>query len=458
MNSQKELNKRTLSFGANSVFITISVVAIIGLLNFLGQQYPKKADLTRNKIHTFSDQSEKVMKSLKEDLSATFYGDFSAKERFRPIFDNYKKLSTKFKYEAVDPTKEPTRAKAAGIKKMDTLVLSYMGKTAKVEEITEEKVTNEIIKLSKDVRWTVCMVTGHGEAAISDTTANGLAAAKKGLEDQSYSVKELVLSQEAKVPADCTSVVMIGVSKAVFKEEIKVLNDYLLDGGRLVVGMDATITNNDPTQEFKTFLRSWGVDVKPGLSIDPRSRIPSVVILADFNKESPIVKDLKVQGFFPFSRPLELTNPAPEGLKTTWLAKTAPQAWGEQDMAAIAKGQAGFNVGKDLQGPLNEAVSVSGKRKDSKATRDTRIVIFGSSQFANNQFSQGGSNLDFLLNGISWTLEDESMISIRSKEDDVGIVMISENQVVATFWIAVIIAPLGIAILGIIIWRRRKKL
>jgi hypothetical protein len=462
MNNQKELNKRSLSFGVNSVFIAVVVVALVGLLNFLGHEYPKKADLTKNKIHTFSDQSVKVVQGLKSEMTASFFGDIGSREKYRPIFDNYKKLSNKFKFELVDPNKEPTRAKTAGIKKMETLLLSYEGKSVKIEEITEEKITNEIIKITRDTRSTVCAIQGHGENSFTDTSANGFAAAKKGFEDQSYIVKEFTLSQETKIPADCSAVVIMGASKALFPAEIKMLSDYLSDGGRMVVAMDATITAADQTKELKSLLRDWGVDVKSGLIIDPVSKMlgvdASVPIIAQFNKENPMVKDFNGQCYFPFSRPIDLTNPAPEGLKSAWIGKTTPKAWGEQNMAAIAKGQVQYDPGVDLQGPLSTAVSVNGKRKDSKANKETRLVVLGSSQFANNQYSRFGGNIDLFLNSVSWAIEDESMITIRTKEAEAGSVELSQNQGLAIFWICVIIIPLAIAVFGILVWVRRKKL
>ena len=97
--SNKELNKRSFSFGANSIFITILTIGLVGVFNFLSSQYPQKLDLTKNKIHTFSDQSKKVMQSLKGELKAEFFGDMGSKERYRPVFENYKKLSNKFKFE-----------------------------------------------------------------------------------------------------------------------------------------------------------------------------------------------------------------------------------------------------------------------------------------------------------------------------------------------------------------------
>jgi ABC-type uncharacterized transport system involved in gliding motility auxiliary subunit len=462
MQNKKELNKRTLSFGMNSVVIAIVVVALVGVLNYLVAQYPQKFDLTKNKIHTFSDQSEKVMKGLKSDLTAQFFGDIGSKEKYRPVFDNYKKLSNKFKFELVDPNKEPTRAKSAGIKKMDTLLLSYQGKTAKVEEINEEKVTNEIIKLTSANKSVVCAIVGHGEQSFSDNGAPGYQSAKKGLEDQAYEVREVTLPQEKSIAADCTAVVMMGPNKAVFPAEIKMLNDYLNEGGRLVIGFEASITQLDQTKELRAFLQTWGADVKAGLIIDPVSRAlgvdASVPIIAQFNAEQAITKDFKQQCYLPFTRPVDETNPAPEGLKPMWIAKTTPKSWAEMNMASIAKGEVKFDVGVDTQGPVTTAVAVSGKKKDSKATRETRLVVFGSAQFANNQYSRFGGNLDFFLNSVSWALEDESLISIRTKEDTVGKVELTQTQGMVIFWFSVIIIPLVIAIAGIVIWVRRKKL
>jgi ABC-type uncharacterized transport system involved in gliding motility auxiliary subunit len=85
-------------------------------------------------------------------------------------------------------------------------------------------------------------------------------------------------------------------------------------------------------------------------------------------------------------------------------------------------------------------------------------VVFGSGQFANNSYSRYGGNLDLFLNSVSWVLEDESMISIRAKDEDDSKIELSQNQGVAIFWICVVIAPLLIAAAGIVIWVRRKKL
>jgi ABC-type uncharacterized transport system involved in gliding motility auxiliary subunit len=454
-------NNRALSFGLNSLFLTLVVIGIVGVLNFVAKQYPQKLDTTKNKIHTFSDQSEKVMKGLKGDLNADLYGDFGTREKYRPLIENYKRLSNKFKFELVDPNKEPTRAKSEGIKKMETLVLKYQGKNMKVEEITEEKVTNAIIKLTQDKKQVVCTITGHGEKSVNDPAPEGFAAIKKGLEDQAYEVREINLMQEAKIPADCTSLALLGPDKAFFANEIKLLNDYLTAGGRAVIALGAAVGQADQSKELRNFLHDWGVEVKGGLIIDPSARLlqidASVPIVAEFNTGLAITKDFKQGCVFPFARPMDAVAPAPAGLTATWLSRTGAKSWGEQDMGSVTKGSVQFNNGTDLQGPLTVGMTVTGK-KDEKSQRETRLAVFGSSMFANNQYSRFGGNLDLMLNAISWALEDESLISIRAKEDEAGKVELSQNQGVAIAVVSVLAVPLLIAILGIVIWVRRKKL
>jgi ABC-type uncharacterized transport system involved in gliding motility auxiliary subunit len=96
--------------------------------------------------------------------------------------------------------------------------------------------------------------------------------------------------------------------------------------------------------------------------------------------------------------------------------------------------------------------------KDSKATRNTRLVVFGSSLFAVNGLVNRGGNLDFFLNSVSWIMEDESLISIRTKEEAPSRVELSARQSGFVFILTVILIPLLIAVAGIVIWVLRKRL
>ncbi|MGK5087998.1 ABC transporter, partial [Bdellovibrionota bacterium FG-2] len=80
------------------------------------------------------------------------------------------------------------------------------------------------------------------------------------------------------------------------------------------------------------------------------------------------------------------------------------------------------------------------------------------SQFATNNYSRFGGNLDLLLNSVSWVMEDESLISIRAKEDEAGKVELSQKQGTVIFLLTVIIIPLLVAAGGIAIWAWRRRM
>jgi ABC-type uncharacterized transport system involved in gliding motility auxiliary subunit len=161
--------------------------------------------------------------------------------------------------------------------------------------------------------------------------------------------------------------------------------------------------------------------------------------------------------FFPFLRPLEIEKTDPT-LKTEWLGQTTPKSWAVTDMKALASGQVKFNEGTDKNGPLNAAVAVSGKKKGSKGTRESRLAVFGTSFFATNNYARFGGNLDFFLNSVSWIVEDESLISIRSKDDGPGKVELTQKEGTVIFLLTVIVIPLAVAVGGIVIWALRRRL
>lgn len=464
--NQKALKSRSVAFGANSLMTVLLVLGILGVLNFIVSRHPMKADLTHNKIHTLSDQTMKLVKGLEKPVKAIFYGKIGDREKFGALLENYKNLNSKFELEYVDPDREPTRAKTAGIKKYGTLQLSVQlsggSRDSSIEEPNEEKTTNALIKLLKDKSPTLCSITGHGEKSFTSQSADGYTTAKKALNDQAYEVRDLNILEEKKVPDSCDAIAIIGPTKAFFEPEMKEIKAYLENGGRAVIALDLDIKGGEYSPELLQLLEEWHIKAERNLIVDPLSRMlgvdSSVAILANFNRSNAITKDFQANCAFPLSRPLDIIPGAPAGLHADWIAQTTPKSWGVSDLKQLSKGQVAFEKGKDKIGPLNVAAIVEGKQKDSKATKNTRLAVFGSSHFATNNFSRYMGNLDFFLNSVSWAMEDESLISIRAKEDAPGKVEISQKTGSFIFLLSVIIVPLMISAGGIGLWVARRRL
>ena len=90
--NQKALRSRSAAYGLNSAVTVILVIGIVGVLNFMVSRYPLKLDTTKNKLHTFSDQTVKIMKSLQTPVKALFFANLQQKEQFRPLL---RKLSVR---------------------------------------------------------------------------------------------------------------------------------------------------------------------------------------------------------------------------------------------------------------------------------------------------------------------------------------------------------------------------
>jgi len=454
------LRGRTAAYSINSIVTVLLILGIVGVLNFLGERYPQKLDLTKNKSHTLSDQTTKLVKGLNKTVKATMFVSTAQREKYRMLLDNYKSLNPKFEWEYVDPVREPVRTRAANIHKDATLLLSAGVKTNSVEDPSEEKLTNGLIKLLKDKTQTLCSLTGHGEKSFNSSDNEGYGAAKTSMGNQLYTVKEVSLLQEGKIPADCDAIAILGPNKSYFKAEADQIKDYLANGGRAIMALDINFKGTEFTPELLTILQDWHIKAEPALIMNkryPQDMGVTASVIALFEKDSPITKDFKYESIFPAARPLEIIPGQPPGMDLKLVARSLPDSYLLTDLKNLSAGSLKI-TGQEKTGPSPVAVSVEGKLKDSKASRNTRLIVFGTSLFGVNGMASRGGNLDFFLNAVSWIMEDESLISIRTKEDAPSKVELSSRQSGLVFIITVLLIPALIAVAGIVIWILRKKL
>ncbi len=461
LENQKALKSRAAAFGLNSVITTALVLSIIGLLNFLSSKYFKKWDLTTNQKFTLSEQSLKLVRELTMPVTVTIFT--ADKERFRAILENYKTAGTKFSYEMVDPFREPTRFKASGLKKQDTAVITVGAREDKVDDLTEEKITNVLIKLQKDKQPILCVSTGHGEKDFNSNDAEGLSLAKKSILSQYYQINEINLLKDRAIATFCDTVGIFGPNKTYFAPEIQNLDEYLEGGGKLAIALDLNMRGPETNPELIALLERWSIKVSPNIVIDEISKLfglEMTMAVSDpergFSPDSSITKEFRSVSIFPLARPLvALPNP-PASLKVQWLIRTMPQALESK----IGIGKVNVDPRTDKPGPHNLMMSAAGKlSSDSKAKTETRIVAFASSLLVTNQFvNLKGGNLDLFMNAISWLMEDENLISIRAREDVAGKVELSEKSGIFILLLTILILPLIVGAVGVGVWYQRRKL
>lgn len=151
------------------------------------------------------------------------------------------------------------------------------------------------------------------------------------------------------------------------------------------------------------------------------------------------------------------------GVQVTKLAMTSASSWGERDLSNLrSRSVPTFDAAWDLSGPLTLAVALEGElntklRADTDHTdRSARIVVFGDSDFANNQLLSMQGNADLFLNAAAWAVDEGTQISIRPKERGYRPITLSVNEGQWIKMLSMVFIPGLPVLVGLIVWWRRR--
>jgi ABC-type uncharacterized transport system involved in gliding motility auxiliary subunit len=445
--ARHSLGARTVRYGMNAALSIALVIGVIGFVEAISVRHSVRADLTENKRHSLSPQTIQLLKNLKTDVNAVgfFRSDQPGKRVAEDLFKQYASHSNgTFTWKVVDPDRDPTLARRYGVEAYGTIVLETKARSEKINDAEEEKLTNGLVKLTREGKRVVYVLQGHGEHELGNSERQGFSEAKAALERANYEVKPLVLAREGKIADDAAVIIVPGPRTDLFALEVDALEGYLGRGGKVLAMVDPPFPGKMQDATMKRLLVRWGVTLGDNLIVElsPIGRLfgigPEVPIIQQYEPHA-ITRDLSgITTLFPITRSLDVTKPAPTGVSVTPLARTSPESWGETDRQALEQGSAKPDA-QDPKGPLTVAVV---------ATKDkTRLVVYGTSNLAANQFLNLQGNRDFFLNTVSWLAEEEDQISVRPKDSRQNPIFLSARQGQLVFWLPVVVLP-GLVLAG----------
>ena len=222
----------------NAVLMALLVLAILSLANFLAIRHSKRLDTTAARQFSLSEQTVKVLQGLPDELKITAFFLPQDQERIQDTFEEFAAISPKFKYEFVDPDKQPDVVRQLGITAYSTTVISYRGKNEKINGQEEGDLTNAIIKVTRDTQKKVYFTLNHGEKSLDSTERLGLSAAKAVIQEKNYEIGTVALMDSNRVPADCAVLVIAGAQTAFLPPEIDAIINYLGTEGALYILAD----------------------------------------------------------------------------------------------------------------------------------------------------------------------------------------------------------------------------
>lgn len=456
-------SRRTIKYGSNALSAIIIAAGILGVINFLTTRYHSRIDLTERGLYTLSPKTISLLEHLEEDL--TVIGFFRDAERadFEQLLEQYAYYSDHFSYRIVDPDKEPLEAKRYRVTNYGTSIIEYEQKEERITEGTEKALTNGISRITTDSRQVVYFLGGHDEPSTDDESEKGFRRVKQLLIENNNEVRPpLVLAQAQSVPRDCELLIVAGPKGALLPTEVRAIETYLSESGAALFMLDPLIETG-----LEPLLAKWSVGLRNDFIVDNSNVLPgadfSVPVTANYSKHPITDKHSGLMTFFPLTRSMNRVGSLP-GSEISALAMSSPRSWSETNLSALVERREEgikYDSGADLPGPHWMSMAVEGPQnfdtpEDKKRAPRTRLVVFGDSDFATNQFVDVAGNGDLLMNAVSWLLNERDRITIRPKQAQFRPLELAPGDEFWIRWVSWLLLPVIPFVAGIIVWIRRR--
>lgn len=452
----------------NYVYAVIVFITFV-VINILSQDFNYQWDVTANKLNSLSKQSIKVLDNLEDTLSIRIFLKKANEKK------SYAKMITKFyednskniKVSFIDPDVEKLLSEKYQAKDGD-IVVSYKNQKYTTQNLSEEGITQAILKVTGSGSAHLCFLSGHGELELdgADDSVRSLSSLQKGLENEGYTYDAITGITDSIDPR-CEIFIVAGPQQSIPSHEAQAIDQFLEGGGKAIFLVDPIFSNPNLGEKqimlkatgLEKVLFHWGVELGRNLLLQKTiamfegEQIVSQITGFQYGNH-PIVDPLKgKQTLFDGVQSVHL-RPDFEGTTYKLIESFGQGAtWTKTNMKELLVDQNAKPGSQDLAGPVPFVVA-SEKEGDSK----TQILVAGDADFISNEMIITNEyNYDLFLNMLGWLSGVEEKISIRPKLFKTSAIELSPTQSKTIFYVAVIFLPMLVLLFGINLWWIRRN-
>lgn len=474
---QRKRNKKLLKHGTYSMAVTAVVIAIVVVLNLVVQEIPSKyreIDLSSQKLYTIGEQTEKILKNLKKDVTLYYIAqDGTESSDIKNLLEKYEEGSKHITVEQKDPAVSPKFASQYTSDNIsNNSIIVVCGDKSKVvdyssmyetsinyqtysQEVTgfdgEGQLTSAINYVVSDNVPVLYNLEGHDESSMSETM-------KETIEKANIEIKFLNLLSEEAVPDDAECLFIFAPATDLTKEEADKIISYLENGGKALIVSNYT---DEDMPNFESVLENYGVQPVDGIVLEgntdnyvsqnPYYLLPNI-------ESGEITSELSSQSRYvlvPLAQGIKKADNIRDTLNISSILTTSDSAYSKtnlKDMDTMEKEDG------DIDGPFDLAVSITEKVGDDK---ETQIAYFASASIFNDSINSmvSGTNYELLSASLAWmcSTDDSNQISIPSKSYDTTTLTVPTADI--NFWSIFVtgVLPVCILLIGFGIWMKRRK-
>lgn len=433
----------------NSLFVVL-LVAIVASILYLTRDVKTHWDLTQSKRNTLSQASVNVLDELPGPITITAYAttqdaEADLRKLVQDFITPYQRAKDDVSLTFVDPREEPARAKQAGVRVNGELVVELSGRSENLDTLTEQELTNLLVRLMRSAERMVTALDGHGEGKLDGRANFDLGELGNQLAAKGFRTGSVNFAIAQDVPDNTSVLVIAGPRVDVLPGEANRIKRYLEKGGNLLWLIDYdSLRGMDAVAEY------LGLDLIDGIVIDPaagRLNLPGAFALASGYGEHPITQRSTLTTVYPYARQIAVLESS--AFRYTPLIEAAAGGWLETNGLSNAE----FNRDSDIRGPI--AVSAALERDVGNSKQ--RVVVIGTGKGLSNEYVGLLGNMDLGINIMNWLAGDDSLITIQPKSRIDLTLELSRGELAAIGFGFLIFLPIGLLLAGGMIWWRRRK-
>ena len=478
------LGRGGLRAAAFQVAIVGAAVGVVVLANVALTLNDAHVDLTREKIYTPSAQAMKVVDDLKQPVRLTYFYRSQDPEgrRVKEVLGVMARRNPQFEVRVVDPDKEPTLARALGVRIFNAGVLEAAGRKLLVQTVDEAEIAIGIQRVLREKVVTICFLEGHNELPMDnfeyhthvEGTSNhnhgdassqhvqmpdhGIGRLRRALEAQGYAVRKVVLATQSAVPRECQALLVANPRTTFLPAESAGIDAYLRGGGSMLAMLDLGFVLESRLADL---LGQLGASLPQEVVVDPLSHYASdsEMVAVTGYEAGPLTRNLSMT-FFPGVRPL-VPRPPVAGIRVTPLFTSSRDSYtrpvapsGVRDADPASRPTASTPSGP---GPRLLAMAAEGRLPGAGAdVPPLRAVIVGDGDFASNSFLPYLANSDLALSMVRWLVREERTTSVAARIPVPPMILLSAAQMRTIFLVVEVLLPLAVFALGVLMWWRRR--
>jgi ABC-type uncharacterized transport system involved in gliding motility auxiliary subunit len=427
-------------------------------------------DLTRERAFTPSAEAQEIVRGLNQPVQLTYFYQKQdpAGRGAATIVQLLSRLNPRLEVNTVDSDQHPALANQMGVQVYNTAVVRAGERRVQVITTDEEDIALAILRAIRARETVICFATGHGEydidnfefhthfegtqghnhnvegVAVVQMQQHGLGRLRRTIEKLGLVARKTLIAGGQQVPPDCAALVEANPRTRYTGADSDVVLAYLKRGGSLLM----LIEPDYPIDEtLAAVLAEAGIQPRDGFVVDPVDHYftDEQMIAVSKYARHPITRGLALS-IYPGTRPVDAV-PAPHATAMV-LFSSSTGSYRISDRLGASE-----ETASAPRGAIPLAAAAEGRLGSGNPFR---LAVFGDADFASNSFFPYLANADVVLGSISWLIHEERAPVVKPPVEVLPTVALTGSQVRAIFIATVLVLPGSVALLGGLVWWRRR--